>query len=234
MRIAILTGAGVSRESGLKTFRDEDGLWAGYRIEDVCTPYALREDPQRVFDFYNMRRREILAAQPNAAHFALASLDADHDVTIVTQNIDDLHERSGSRNVIHIHGEALKARSIDNFDVVVPVLGDFSVGDLAPDGAQLRPHICFFHETPYAWDEAAAAVERADILVIVGTSLQVYPAAGLVDITRAERIVLIDPNPPRIGQRRRPIDVIAEPASTGVPKFVASITENRHTMLGDQ
>lgn len=231
MRIAILSGAGVSRESGLKTFRDSDGLWAGYRIEDVCTPYALHEDPRRVFDFYNMRRREILAAKPNPAHLALASLEAEHDVTIVTQNIDDLHERGGSRHVIHIHGEALKARSMDDFDVVVPMLGDFTVGDLAPDGAQLRPHICFFHETPYAWDEALAAIENADVMVIVGTSLQVYPAAGLIDVTRANRIVLIDPNPPDVSRRGRSIEVIAEPASTGVPKFVASVTKSRHTML---
>ncbi len=224
MHIVALTGAGISRESGLKTFRDEDGLWAGYKIEDVCTPRALAEQPQRVLEFYNLRRREVVSAEPNLGHFALAELEKHHTVTIVTQNIDDLHERAGSTEVIHIHGEVFKARSIVDFDLVQEVRGDFNLGDLAADGAQLRPHICFFHETPYDWDRATGVVSGADLLVVIGTSLQVYPAAGLVDITRANRIVLIDPNPPQIGGRRSRIEVIAEPASIGVPQFVRQLT----------
>ena len=223
MRITVLTGAGISRESGIKTFRDGDGLWAGHRIEDVCTPAALRDNPQKVLDFYNMRRREVLAAQPNAGHLGLAELERDHEVAIVTQNIDDLHERAGSTKVIHIHGEVLKARSTADFECVVEVREDFQVGDLAPDGAQLRPHICFFHETPYVWEEAVEAVVSANILLIVGTSLQVYPAAGLVDLTEADRIVLIDPSPPQVSRRRVSIEVIPEPATVGIAEFARTL-----------
>ncbi len=229
MKIVVLTGAGISRESGIKTFRGSDGLWAGYKIEDVCTPQALRDNPSGVFDFYNMRRREVLAAEPNAGHLALAELEKDHEVKIITQNIDDLHERGGSSNVIHIHGEALKARSMDEFECVVEMRDDFHVGDLAPDGAQLRPHICFFHETPYRWEQAIEAVFEAEIFLIVGTSLQVYPAAGLLDMTRAGRIVLVDPRPPTVSQRGVAIEVIAEPATMGVPLFARSLDSQRES-----
>ena len=222
MHIVALTGAGISRESGLKTFRDEDGLWAGYRIEEVCTPFALAENPAKVLEFYNLRRAEVRGASPNAAHLALAALEGSHEVTIVTQNIDDLHERAGSTQVIHIHGEVFKVRSMDRFDLVVEARGDVNLGDLAPDGAQLRPHVCFFHETPYDWEAAEEAVRAADVLVVIGTSLQVYPAAGLVNLTRAERVVLIDPNPPEL-QLGREIEVIAEVASVGVPAWVAKL-----------
>jgi NAD-dependent deacetylase len=224
MRIVVLTGAGISRESGLSTFRDADGLWAGYRIEDVCTPKALAENPQKVLDFYNLRRREVAKVEPNPAHFALAELQKRHEVNIVTQNIDDLHERAGSRGVLHLHGEIFKARSISNFDVVQEIRGDFHVGDLSADGCQLRPHICFFHEMPYRWDEAVELAESADLFAVIGTSLQVYPAAGLVEITRAEQIVLIDPNPPEIGFMGGRLSVVAEPASVGVPMWADSLT----------
>lgn len=223
MHIVVLTGAGISRESGLKTFRDGDGLWAGHRIEDVCTPRALARDPALVLDFYNMRRREVISAQPNAAHLALAQLQDHHRVDIITQNVDDLHERAGSQSVLHLHGEVLKSRSMRDFDVVVETREDIHLGDVAPDGAQLRPHICFFEETPYRWDEALNLSLNADLFVVVGTSLQVYPAAGLVDITRADRVVLIDPNPPALGTLLGRLEVIAEPASEGVPKFVAAL-----------
>lgn len=225
MNIVALTGAGISRESGLLTFRDTDGLWAGYRIEDVCTPEAWRKQPEAVLDFYNMRRREVLAAQPNAAHVALAQLESHltasgkGTLTIITQNVDDLHERAGSRRVHHLHGEVLLARSEYEFDLVQEVRGDIHIGDLAEDGAQLRPHICFFHETPYGWEIAEAAAQEADIFVVIGTSLSVYPAAGLVDITSATELVLIDPNPPRLHGARVPIEAITEPAGTGVPAW---------------
>lgn len=225
MNIVALTGAGISRESGLLTFRDTDGLWAGYRIEDVCTPEAWRRQPEAVLDFYNMRRREVIQAKPNAAHVALAQLEAHLEssgsgsLTIITQNVDDLHERATSKRVHHLHGEVLKARSEYDFDLVQEIRGDLQMGDLAPDGAQLRPHICFFHETPYDWEFAERAAEEADIFVVIGTSLSVYPAAGLVDITSASEVVLIDPNPPRLHGFRIPVEVIAEPAGTGVPTW---------------
>jgi NAD-dependent deacetylase len=220
MKIVALTGAGISRESGIKTFRDEDGLWAGYDIEEVCTPTALARDPQKVFDFYNMRRKEVANAHPNDGHLALADLQRNHDVTVVTQNIDDLHERAGSSNVIHIHGEIFKARSIDDESLVVDCHHDFNVGDLAPDGSQLRPHICFFHEMPYRWNEVQLLAMDADVFVVVGTSLNVYPAAGLVDVTRAKTLYVIDPHPPKVMSRWSNIEVIAEPASTGVPRLL--------------
>ncbi len=218
-----LTGAGISRESGLKTFRDEDGLWAGYDINEVCTPMALARDPLKVFEFYNMRRREVASCEPNAGHYALADLERDFDVTVVTQNIDDLHERAGSSNVVHIHGEVFKARSMDDESVVVEVRGDFTVGDLAPDGGQLRPHICFFREMPYRWDEVQRLTMDADVFIVIGTSLNVYPAAGLVDVTRAKKIFVVDPNPPKVFSRFGEIEVIAEPASTGVGKLVEAL-----------
>lgn len=223
MKIVVLTGAGISRESGIKTFRDEDGLWAGYDINEVCTPMALARDPQKVLDFYNMRRREVAGCEPNAGHFGLVELEQFGDVTIVTQNIDDLHERAGSSNIIHIHGEVFKARSMDDESVVIEVREDFGVGDLAPDGGQLRPHICFFHEMPFHWEEVQRLTMDADVFIVVGTSLNVYPAAGLVDVTRAKKIYVVDPNPPKVFSRFAEIESIAEPATTGVPKLVAAM-----------
>lgn len=178
--IVVLTGAGISAESGLKTFRDHDGLWMGYNIEDVATPRAFKKDPQLVLDFYNMRRTEVAGAIPNKAHIGLASLQDFFDVTIITQNIDDLHERAGSKNVIHLHGEIFKMRSCENETLLSDIRGDILWGDQASDGAQLRPHIVWFEEPVPMIPIAASYVTRADILIIVGTSLQVYPAAGLI------------------------------------------------------
>lgn len=220
MNIAVLTGAGISRESGLQTFRDGDGLWNGWSIEEVCTPQALAGNPARVLEFYNHRRREAAQAEPNEAHLALARLEARHKVLIVTQNIDDLHEQAGSSEIIHIHGEVFKARSMVDFDVVVEVRGEIHLGDLAPDGAQLRPHVCFFGETPYRWDEALAAVEGCDLLAVIGTSLSVYPAAGLVHMARRKQVVLIDPNPPSVPSL---IEVVAAPATIGVPRWADAL-----------
>jgi NAD-dependent deacetylase len=223
MNIVVLTGAGISRESGIKTFRDGDGLWAGHNIEDVCTPMALARDPQRVLDFYNMRRREVAASEPNAGHFGLAELEAKHDMTIVTQNIDDLHERGGSTNVIHIHGEVFKSRSMLDESVQFDCPGDLNVGDLAPDGGQLRPHICFFHEMPFHWNVVQMMALEADVFVVIGTSLAVYPAAGLVDVTRAKNIYVIDPNPPQVFSRFGEIISIAEPATIGVTRLLQAL-----------
>ncbi|MBL8048897.1 MAG: NAD-dependent deacylase [Chthonomonas sp.] len=226
MKVVVLTGAGISAESGLATFRSDTGLWAEYRIEDVCTPEALQRDPTTVLEFYNLRRREAASAEPNAAHHALAELERHTEVQIVTQNIDDLHERAGSRRVHHLHGEVFKVRSMENFNLVMEARDDIIVGDLAPDGSQLRPHVCFFGETPYGFELATDWAMQADVFVVIGTSLNVYPAAGLVDMTQAERIVLIDPDPPRIGWLEGRLEVINEPASLGVPKLVRGLLAN--------
>lgn len=181
-KLVVLTGAGISAESGLKTFRDSDGLWEGYNIEDVATPRAWKKDPRLVLEFYNYRRRNVLEAKPNAAHFGLAELQNDFDVTIITQNIDDLHERAGSKNVMHLHGEIFKMRSEKNAQLIYDIKGDIHWGDIAPDGAQLRPHIVWFEEPVPMIEEAVPVVQTADIFVVVGTSLVVYPAAGLVTV----------------------------------------------------
>lgn len=180
-KIVILTGAGISAESGLKTFRDSDGLWEGYNIEDVATPRAWKKDPQLVLDFYNMRRRDVRNAKPNAAHYGLAELEKNFDVSIITQNIDDLHERAGSGNVLHLHGQILKMRSEKNERLVYDISGDMSVGDKAEDGAQLRPHIVWFEEAVPMMEQAIRIVSTATHFVVIGSSLVVYPAAGLVN-----------------------------------------------------
>ena len=180
-KLVVLTGAGISAESGLKTFRDSDGLWEGYNIEDVATPRAWRKNPKLVLEFYNYRRKNVAEANPNAAHTGLAQLEKYFNVTIITQNIDDLHERAGSINIIHLHGEIFKMRSERNENLIYSIKGDINIGDTAEDGAQLRPHIVWFEEAVPKMDEAIPVVISADIFVVVGTSLVVYPAAGLVN-----------------------------------------------------
>ena len=180
-KLVVLTGAGISAESGLKTFRDSDGLWEGYDINEVATATAWRKNPGLVLEFYNLRRKGVKEAQPNVAHFALAELENDFDVTIITQNIDDLHERAGSKNIVHLHGEILKMRSEKNDALVYPITDDIQLGNRAEDGAQLRPHIVWFEEAVPMIEEAIRITKTADIFLIVGTSLVVYPAAGLVD-----------------------------------------------------
>ena len=177
----MLTGAGISAESGLKTFRDSDGLWEGYDINEVATATAWRRNPELVLEFYNMRRQSVREAKPNAAHIALADLEQDFDVHIITQNIDDLHERGGSSHVLHLHGEILKMRSEKNEDLIYPIEGEIKWGQLAEDGAQLRPHIVWFEEAVPKMEEAIDITRSANIFLIVGTSLVVYPAAGLVN-----------------------------------------------------
>lgn len=185
-KIVVLTGAGISAESGLKTFRDSDGLWEGYNVEDVATPRAWKRDPQLVLDFYNLRRRNVAEANPNAAHIGLAELENDFDVHIITQNIDDLHERAGSTKVLHLHGEIFKMRSERNESLVKEIRGDIRLGDCAEDGCQYRPNIVWFEEPVPMIEEAIPIVHSAEIFVVVGSSLVVYPAAGLVNYARWE------------------------------------------------
>ena len=184
-KLVILTGAGISAESGLKTFRDSDGLWEGYDVYEVATPRGWAKDPKLVLDFYNMRRRDVANAQPNAAHFGLAELEKDFEVTIITQNIDDLHERGGSTNVVHLHGEIFKMRDSTamGYDdsMIYEIRSDIQLGDMAPEGGQLRPHIVWFEEPVPMIEIAADIAATADIFVVIGTSLAVYPAAGLLN-----------------------------------------------------
>ena len=226
-KITVLTGAGVSAESGISTFRDSNGLWENYRVEDVASIEGWYRNPAVVLDFYNQRRRQLKDAQPNAAHRAIASLEQDYDVTVVTQNVDNLHERAGSTKIIHLHGELTKVRPEDRcnerdgfseaevFDIGYD---DISLGDLAPDGAQLRPHIVWFGEAVPKIEQAIDAVSRADILLIVGTSLQVYPAAGLYRYARYDTpIYIIDPKDVPVNDRR--IVHIREVATKGMEIF---------------
>ena len=181
-RLVVLTGSGISAESGLATFRDAGGLWEGYDINEVATFDAWQRNPQMVLDFYNMRREQAAKAEPNEAHFSLAQLEQHYDVTIVTQNVDDLHERAGSSNVVHLHGQLSKARSVQNDGLIVDLgAKPIALGDVASDGHQLRPHIVWFGEMVPMIEVAIDIVRMADILVVIGTSLQIYPAAGLVD-----------------------------------------------------
>lgn len=179
-KLVVLTGAGISAESGLKTFRDHDGLWESYRIEDVASIEAWHRHPEAVLRFYNERRKNVKEAQPNAAHLGLAELEKDFDVHIVTQNIDDLHERAGSTNVLHLHGEILKMRSAQDDNLILDAFDEIRIGDHAADGAQLRPHIVWFGESVPMIEDAIFLMEQADLFVLIGTSLVVYPAAGMI------------------------------------------------------
>ena len=183
-KLVVLSGAGISAESGLRTFRDSDGLWEGYNVTDVATPRAWRKDPQLVLDFYNERRKNVAAAKPNEAHIGLAMLENDFDVTIITQNIDDLHERGGSSQILHLHGEIFKMRSERDESLVYDIRDDMKMGDKGEDGQQLRPAIVWFEEPVPKIEEAVPLVLAADIFVVIGTSLVVYPAAGLVNYVR--------------------------------------------------
>jgi NAD-dependent deacetylase len=217
--IVILTGAGISAESGLKTFRDSDGLWMGYNIEDVATPRGFAKDPALVLDFYNQRRKDVKAAEPNDAHKGLAALEKDFKVTIVTQNIDDLHERGGSSKVLHLHGQIFQMRSVKNTDNIFAIDGDINVGDLAEDGTQLRPHIVWFEEPVPMIEKAAFVMQTADVFVLVGTSLQVYPAAGLIDFVPSDTPkYIIDKVIPEVGKYENIIS-IEETATEGVDKL---------------
>jgi NAD-dependent deacetylase len=215
-KLVVLTGAGISAESGLKTFRDSDGLWEGYDVHEVATPRAWKKNPQLVLDFYNMRRQDVAKAQPNAAHKALADLEKDFAVHIITQNIDDLHERAGSTQVLHLHGEIFKMRSEKNENLVYEIRKDIMLGDVAEDKAQLRPHIVWFEEPVPMIERAAYIASEADIFVVIGTSLVVYPAAGLVHyVPPVVPKFIIDKNIPETGYLRS-LSIIEKPATEGV------------------
>lgn len=222
-RIVLFTGAGVSADSGIATFRDADGLWANYRIEEVCTPEALEHNRAKVIEFYNMRRRESLTKRPNAGHLAIASLEEWADVTVITQNVDNLHEQAGSTHVVHLHGELMKLRSERNHNLIYDVEGwEQPLDARAEDGALLRPHIVFFGESVPMFEPACRVVATADILIVVGTSLAVYPAASLVHYVRDREvpIYLIDPGNPDTRLIRNPLTHIKERGAVGVPQLV--------------
>ncbi len=225
--LVVFTGAGVSADSGLATFRDAEGLWADYRIEDVCTPEALVRNRATVVRFYNERRREMLAAEPNAGHRAIAALERDFAVEVVTQNVDNLHERAGSTRVIHLHGELTKLRSERDPELIVPLEGwEQSLDAAAPDGALLRPHIVFFGEAVPAFDRAAEIAAGADLMVVVGTSLAVYPAASLVRYVRPDiPIFVVDPGTPDVSGIRNPLTVIRKRAADGMPELATLLRE---------
>lgn len=225
-KVVVLTGAGISAESGLQTFRDTDGLWEGYRIEDVATPEAWKRNPQMVQDFYNIRRKAVLEAEPNAAHFALAELEKKYAVTIITQNIDDLHERAGSTNVIHLHGLITKSQSDKDPRLTYNIEGwEIKMGETCELGSQLRPHVVWFGEPVPMIETAAEICSSAAIFMVIGTSLAVYPAAGLIDFVphNVEKFV-IDPKAGRLsgisGMR-----IFAEKAGIGVSKVVKELME---------
>jgi NAD-dependent deacetylase len=215
-RIAVLTGAGISAESGLKTFRDSDGLWEGFDVEEVASIDGWHRNPQLVLEFYNARRRGVVAAHPNAAHLGLAKLERHFKVDIITQNIDDLHERAGSTSVLHLHGEILKMRSVRNPTVRFQINDDIRLGDMAPDGGQLRPDIVWFGEEVPLLYRAAEIVSAADIFVIIGTSLVVYPAAGLVQYAAENSLkFVLDRHIPSL-PRHHNFTVIEKPATAGI------------------
>ena len=218
-KVVVLTGAGISAESGISTFRDSDGLWEQYRVEDVATYDAYLRNPELVLNFYNERRRQLFQVKPNEGHRQLVRLEEKYDVHIVTQNIDNLHEQAGSTNVLHLHGLLTQARS-DRDDNLIVDIGDrdIHIGDKAPDGAQLRPHIVWFGEAVPNIEPAAELCEQADYFIVVGTSMNVYPAAGLIHyVPRTSPCYLVDPKAVPIS---RPITIVQEKAGTGVKKVV--------------
>lgn len=220
-KCVVLTGAGISAESGLQTFRDSGGLWEGCRVEDVCTPEAFARSPQTVIDFYNARRRAAAAAEPNAAHFALADLERAYDVQIITQNVDDLHERAGSGKVLHLHGELNKLRSTVDENEILSWRGDQTLADRDSRGRPLRPHIVWFGEAVPLIEEAVRLVEAADTVIVVGTSLKVYPAASLLHYARfGVPVYLIDPKP---NADVSGVEILAQTAVRGVPALVAEL-----------
>lgn len=222
MRITVLTGAGISAESGIKTFRDSDGLWEGHDVMEVASPQGWNANQELVLDFYNQRRKQLLEVKPNAAHLALAELEKDFKVQIITQNVDDLHERAGSSNILHLHGELFKVRSTGIPSTILDWKKDLNAGDLCKDGYQLRPHIVWFGEDVPEMDNAIRLVRETAILIIIGTSMQVYPAASLLQFAPSEaKIYFVDPKPSISSSER--IKVFAEKASTGVIKVIETI-----------
>ena len=221
--IVILTGAGISAESGLKTFRDADGLWEGHDVMEVASPQGFANDPELVLDFYNQRRRQLLQVSPNVAHYSLVELELGYNVTVITQNIDDLHERAGSKQVVHLHGELFKVRSTRS-GFVQEWVKDLNVGDYCEKGHQLRPHIVWFGEDVPMMAKAMEITSNADILMVIGTSMQVYPAASLIGfIEMGKPIYFIDPKPSIDKYSIKNLTIIPENATIGVPIVVADL-----------
>ncbi len=221
--IVVLTGAGISAESGINTFRDANGLWEGHDIMEVASPIGWDANPELVLDFYNKRRSQLHTVVPNAGHFALVELEKEHQVTIITQNVDDLHERAGSSAVIHLHGELLKVRSQFDHNIILDWKNDLHIGDFCEHNSQLRPHIVWFGEEVPMMDIAINITEKADILIIIGTSMQVYPAAGLLQYAPHQtQVYFIDPNP-AISPKEN-LTIIAERATIGVLQVVETLT----------
>jgi NAD-dependent deacetylase len=221
-KVVVLTGAGISAESGISTFRDADGLWEGHDVMEVASPIGWERNQELVLDFYNKRRRQLNKVKPNAAHEALKDLEEQYEVHIITQNVDDLHERAGSKNVIHLHGELKKVRSTFNENLVLNWENDLNAGDFCEHNHQLRPHVVWFGEEVPMMVPAMEITRKADILMIIGTSMQVYPAAGLLHYAPEDiPVYFIDPKPSV--QETKNLKVFAENASTGVPKLVSEL-----------
>ena len=218
--IVVFSGAGISAESGLGTFRDSEGLWEKYKIEDVATPEAFQRNPKLVLDFYNIRRRQLLDSSPNEAHFALNKLEKKFNLDIITQNVDNLHEVSGSSKVLHLHGNLMEAKSTIDNSIYILTKSDLNIGDKCDKGGQLRPNVVWFGENVPNMSIAIKKVMYADIFLIIGTSLNVYPAASLIDYAlNSKRIIIIDPN----AKSRKGVEVIRKKASVGVPQVVENI-----------
>lgn len=216
-KLVVLSGAGISAESGIQTFRDADGLWEGHNVMDVATPEGWRKNQELVLDFYNQRRRQLHEVKPNRGHLILAELEDNFDVTIITQNVDNLHEQAGSSKVLHLHGELFKVRSVKDQNYILHWETDLNTGDLDTNGNQLRPHIVWFGEDVPTLEEAVSLVQDADALIIIGTSLQVYPAAGLLNFAKNNiPVYYIDPNPATIYDSPNEIKVIAATGSKGM------------------
>lgn len=226
-KLVILSGAGMSAESGISTFRDAGGLWEGHDVMEVASPEGFRKNPGLVLEFYNLRRRQLFEVQPNEGHRLIAALEHDFDVHIITQNVDDLHERAGSSNVLHLHGELFKARCTKYEEEVLEWKSDINIGTKHPQtGMQLRPHIVWFGEAVPAITKAAEIVGKADILIVIGTSLQVYPAAGLIDYAPADTpVYYIDPNPAQLPHVPNPIEVLPVTASKGMMLLSKKVLE---------
>lgn len=229
-KLVVLTGAGISAESGIRTFRDAGGLWEGHRVEDVATPEAWQRQPGVVLEFYNQRRRQLLSVEPNAAHISIAQAESDFELTIVTQNVDDLHERAGSRNVLHLHGELLKARSTGDPHLVYAWRNDLTMEDRCEKGFPLRPHIVWFGEAVPMFEDAIPVVQAADAILVIGSSMQVYPAAALVGYAlRNAAVCYVDPDPKlnyELAQRPG-LTVIPKRATEGVPEALALLRQGR-------
>lgn len=225
-KICVLTGAGMSAESGIATFRDANGLWEGHNVMDVASPEGWNKNTELVLDFYNQRRAQLKTVEPNQGHIDLTKLETEYDVTIITQNVDDLHERAGSSHIIHLHGELNKVRSIENESLVYEWTDDLNIGDLCEDGHQLRPHIVWFGEMVPMLEKAIPIVSSCHYVIIIGTSMQVYPAAGLVSYApRDAKVFYIDPKPKENHElsMRYELSIVAMSATEGVKKVVTEL-----------